>query len=407
MLGLLLLALLLGAAAGYRSAKQWQAQQEVSKIASSLDEQFRLGVEDLQAGRYDIARQRFEYILQQNPSYPGAAEKLAETMAVLYATATPTPLPPTITPTPTADLRPVQELYAQAEARFNASDWDGAIDTLLALRKADPLYNVVKVDRLLYLALRSRGIQKITAQGNLAGGIYDLALCNRFAPLDREAANVREWARLYLVGLSFWEVHPEQAVNYFSQVAAAMPGLRDADGWTAAQRYFDALVQYGDLLMSQKKWCEAQLQYQTALTLRPDPAVEEKLRNAAQQCSPPTPTLGGTPTETPTPTWTLAPGVTPSPTLPLPPSPTPTLTAPVPPSPTFTAPAPPSDTPTPPAPPTDTLPPPPPTDTQAPPPPTDTQAPPAGPPASPNGGLSGMALLLLVTFLLVQGMVKP
>lgn len=367
---ILSLSLVTGAAAGFQSAKRLQAQQEVNQVALSLEEQYRLGIEDFQAGRLDIARQRFEYILSQNPGFPGAADQLSQVMAILYATATPTQPLPTITPTATPDLRPVQELFSQAQALFANQDWDNAINTMLNLRKVDPLYEVVEVDRLLYLSLRSRGIAKITGRGDLAGGIYDLALTARFAPLDREAANIREWARLYLVGLSFWEIHPEQAVNYFSQVAAAMPGLRDAYGWTAAQRYFEALVQYGDLLASQSKWCEAQSQYQTALQQRNDPAVTEKLQNVALKCSPPTPTAGGTLTETPTPTVTdtLSPGVTPSPTLPLPPTSTTTQSPPI-----ATTPAPPTPTNT--ELPTDTLPPPTPTDTQAPPPEPTTVSP--------------------------------
>jgi TPR repeat protein len=53
------------------------------------------------------------------------------------------------------------------------------------------------------------------SQGNLEGGAYDLALAERFAPLDVQANSWRELARLYLFGSSFWEVMPEQAVYYF------------------------------------------------------------------------------------------------------------------------------------------------------------------------------------------------
>ena len=60
---------------------------------------------------------------------------------------------------------------------------------------------------------------------DLEGGIYDLAIAAKFGPLDTEANSAREWARLYIVGLSFWEVHPEQAVFYFGQVASSAPYL--------------------------------------------------------------------------------------------------------------------------------------------------------------------------------------
>lgn len=374
---LLITALTTGAFAGYRSAKHTQAQVAQSQSQKSLQEQYLLGAQDMQAGRYEVARQRFEYILSLDPTYPGAADRLAEVMAVLFATATPTQPAPTITPTPTRDLRPVEQLFEQAKSLFNGEDWSGTIDTLLSLRKADKAYLVTQVDKLLYLSLRNRGIDKILAQANLSGGIYDLALAARFAPLDVDANNAREWARLYLVGVSFWEVHPEQAVYYLSQVASAVPGLRDSDGWTAAERYRVALIQYGDLLASQEKWCDAQAQYQLALNLRPDAEVEEKLRQAALQCSPPT----GVPSSgTPTPTPTFPFFLTPSPTEGG--TPTPTSTFPIPPLTTQASPT------TPAQPPTDTQPAPP-TDTQ----PAPIQTTPPYPAASEKPDVSPAGLL--------------
>jgi hypothetical protein len=108
-------------------------------------------LKDFQAGQYDLAIQRFRYVLGQDASFPGAADKLAEAMQILYATATPTPLPPTPTLTPTPDLRPVEELFNLANSQFTGGDWSGAIDTLVNLRKADPAYRVVQVDGMLYI----------------------------------------------------------------------------------------------------------------------------------------------------------------------------------------------------------------------------------------------------------------
>jgi hypothetical protein len=217
-------------------------------------------------------------------------------------------------------------------------------------------------------------VEKIWGEGNLEGGIYDLALAARFGPLDSQAYSARDLARLYLFGSSFWEVYPDQAVFYFSQVAAAAPGLRDASGWTASQRYREALIQYGDQLMTKESWCEAQKQYELALSMGADATLEEKTRNAILKCSPPT--------ETPTST-----GETPTPTSPFEATPTPSATSGFPPTATNTPPiAPPTDTL---APPTNTLPPPtqttaPPTDTEAvPPSPTDT--PPAPQETTPPG----------------------
>jgi tetratricopeptide (TPR) repeat protein len=349
-----------GALAGYQSGMRSRLGQQTQTAGLTLQEQFDLGVKDLQEGRYEVARQRFEYIITQDPAYPGVTEKLAEAMAVLYATATPTALPATITPTPTRDLRPVQEMFQQAVSLVANQQWTQAIDTLNAVRKADPAYQVARVDGLMFLSLRQRGVDKIWKEGSLEGGIYDLALAARFGPLDVQANSARELARLYIIGSSFWEVHPEQAVFYFSQVAAAAPGLRDSSGITASERYFGALIQYGDLLAKQKDWCGAQAQYELALAIRADATLQEKLNNAIQGCTPtsPTPELSGTPTATipgatvppwtPTPTATqIVPGQptdTPTPTQPLPSTPTDTQVVPPSPTPSETPPAPPEPT---------------------------------------------------------------
>jgi tetratricopeptide (TPR) repeat protein len=39
--------------------------------------QFELGVADMDAGRYEMARKRFEYVIEINPNFPGIEEKLA------------------------------------------------------------------------------------------------------------------------------------------------------------------------------------------------------------------------------------------------------------------------------------------------------------------------------------------
>jgi hypothetical protein len=328
---------------GYQSTMQKQHTTATALSKTSLNEQFDLALQDISESRYEVARQRLEYIIAQEPSYPGVTEKMAEVMSILYATATPTPPAPTETAIPTRDLRPVEDLFKQAQSLVAAQQWTEAIDTLVALRKADPAYQTARIDGMLFISLRQRGVDKIWKEGDLEGGIYDLALAARFGPLDVQANSSRELARLYVIGSSFWEVLPDQAITYFSQVAAAAPGLRDMSGWTASARYREVLIQYGDQLATKKDWCNAQKQYELALSMGADAALQEKASNAAIQCSPPT----GTPTATGgVPTATLPPYVSPSPTSTTGSVPTETNTPPVNP-PTDTVPAP-SETPQPP-----------------------------------------------------------
>jgi tetratricopeptide (TPR) repeat protein len=298
----LLLAMIAGgsAYAGYNSAIKERMRNQAAQVADEAANQYILAQQDIALGNYDRARQRLEYIIQIDPNYPNASDQLASVLTQQRITATPT-LAPTPTLTPTPDYRSRDDLFTQAQNMLAAKDWTGTIDTLLLLRKNYPDYMAVKVDDMLFVALRNRGIDKIANQHDLEGGNYDLTLAERFGPLDTEANNWREWADLYIRGASFWDVDWAQAVYYFSQLADAVPNMSDSAGWTASNRYRDALLGYGDWLASQSKWCEAQTQYDTYMSLLADPQVEPTAAYTADKCrqaSAPPPAL---PSETPTP----------------------------------------------------------------------------------------------------------
>ncbi len=61
-----------------------------------IADQFLLGLIEFERGQYEVARQRFEYILKIDPNNPAAREKLTETILKLnendaLPTAMPTP----------------------------------------------------------------------------------------------------------------------------------------------------------------------------------------------------------------------------------------------------------------------------------------------------------------------------
>jgi hypothetical protein len=279
-----------GGALGYRSGRDEVSRLQVMDSLVAIQEQYSLGIQDFYAGRYSLARQRFEYVLSKDPGYPGASTRLEEVMRVLLstATATPTSISPTPTPTATHDFSSAEAIYEEAQASFANSDWDAVIDDCIALRQVDPAYRVTDVDSLLYRGLQSRGVDKIRKASNLEGGIYDLSLAEKFGPLDATAQGWRNLARLYLIGSSFWEVYPEQAVYFFGQVAAGAPFLRDASGWTAMERYRASLIQYGNQLAAQGQWCAAQEQYALALAIRGEVEVQTQATQVSYQCALPT-----------------------------------------------------------------------------------------------------------------------
>ena len=315
---------------GYRTGINLRTSAESTQVIGQLDEQFAQGQQDMANKQYDRARQRFEYVIQHNPNYPRAAEMLADVLVNMNTTATPTvAATPTVTPTP--DTRAVDTLFTQAQQAMQQNNWSTAIDTLLALRKADPNNHPVEVDGMLFLAFRNRGKDKII-RTDLEGGLYDLSLAERFGPLDTEAMGLRNWVRLYITGASFWDIDWKQAIVYFAQVGPAMPSLMDASGMTASERYRIALIGYGDDLAKDHQWCDAQQQYELALSIGPDPkghaqpALEEATNNCSGNSNQPPPS-GGNPSEAPP---TPPPSGEPTATL-APPPPAPTATEPPPP----------------------------------------------------------------------------
>lgn len=335
---------LLGAYRGYKTALITLNNQEMIQVMQGLQEQFQLGVEDFNDGNFELARKRFEYVLERDPSFSDASEKLTETLRKIYATATPTPVPPTPTLTPTVDMRPIEEKFTNAASLFANGDWNGVIDAIIALRRVDRYYRVVEVDRMIYLALRNRGIEKIKNERNLEGGMYDLSLAEQIGPLDTDALTYRNLARLYVIGSSFWLVFPEQAVYYFGQVASAAPYLMDASGWTARERYRLSLLHYADQLAKGGSWCAAQEQYILALAMGSNEQLQATATQISYNCATPTPTpmtVTPTPTYTQTLTYTPLPYGTPTMMGTLPATMTPTLGTPEPtveqtPTPTFT-----------------------------------------------------------------------
>lgn len=292
-------ALIIAAASGYFAGiNQRQVDQRLA-VAAQADEQFKLGIEDLAAGRFETARQRFEYVIRLNPSYPGVADRLAEALLALNApTTAPTPVH-----TPTPNLAPVEDLFNQAKAAYDNQDWSAAIDTLVALRAKDPSFRPIQVDGLLYGALRARALHLIRFDWDLEQGLYDLARAERFGPLDSEAVSWRTSARLYLSANSNMGLKWPQATNDFLELCLA--GL-----WDSCNKLSTAADAYADFMSETTEFCAVSEQY-TLWEFPPDiPALARVyefgtyLVDRCEELSapPPEPTPTGGPISTTTPT---------------------------------------------------------------------------------------------------------
>ncbi len=302
--------LLLGAAAavGYFVGQSERDQAETEQVTSIVQEQFTLGLVDLEQERYDVARQRFEYIIQLDPSFPEAPERLAEALLGLSEPLA-APTSPPVTPTP--NLSPVQDIFDQAQAAFEDGDWDLTIAHLLAMRAKDSEFRAVEADGLMYAALRNRGIRRISQDKLLEEGIYDLSLAESFALLDEDAYNWRSWAQLYLTANSFYGLNWERAAFYFEVVYSVAPGIRNDVAW----KYAQSLTMYALLLASGGDPCAAEEFLDLSLEIIINEDLEPTATAVREACQtatapppapPPTATLEGTEeiplTETPVPT---------------------------------------------------------------------------------------------------------
>jgi hypothetical protein len=297
----LIIVLVLAILAGYGSGLSIRKNNESSLTSQQIGDQYQNALVDIEFGHYENAKQRLEWIIAQDPTFPGAQDKLTQVL-VLMNQPTPT-ITPSLSPTP--DFSGAEQAFTQAQQQIAAQDWAGALGTLDQVRKLDAAYQVGQVDGMYYFALRNYGYQLITQQGNLEGGIYHFTLAERFGTLDRDANGLREGARYYLIGASFWELDWEQALFYFNQVAGY--GLWDGT-MTVNERLHIASMRYADQLVEEGNYCDAVTYYdQAQATGGLDAQAQEGYERAFRECFPPTATI------TPTLQITLTP-TTPGPT---------------------------------------------------------------------------------------------
>ncbi len=284
----------LGAFGGYSSGIGDRKAAESGIIIQQLAEQYQFALVDIQFSRYEAAKQRLEFIITNDPSFPGAQEKLTE---VLVLSVIPTPIP-TATLTPTPDSSGAESNYQRAVQLIQAQDWSGALTALDQMRKLDSNYKTAQVDGMYYFTLRNLGVLQINS-GNPEGGIYYITLAERFGTLDNTAYQLRDSARFYITAASFWELDWKAAAEYFGQ----MGGFLDS-----TERFHIAAMRYADQLFTQEEYCAALDWYQKAQSAGGLDANASKNNNEAYSlCYPatdtpePLPTVEDTPTEPPPP----------------------------------------------------------------------------------------------------------
>ena len=307
-----------GGISGYASGLSQRISRTDSDSSLIVQEQFDLGVLDLLEGRYELARQRFAYIMEIEPDNVAARELLGDALIALdQPTLAPTLTPSAtldITPTPTLDLRSMDGLFAGAQAAHGSGEYDAAFEMLVTIIAEAPDFRRVEVDQVLFSILRNRGLDKIW-RGDQEQGIYDLTLAERISPLDSQATSWRNSAAFYLFANSYFGLDWALATEYLSQICSAAI-------WDGCWKYSQASWQYGNKLMEAEDPCAAILQYDASLRTREDDAKAPTATEASNICMTAT---APAPTLTPSPTIDLTTTATPSSTI-AGPTLTPTLT---------------------------------------------------------------------------------
>lgn len=318
--GILIFVLLIatGVFLGYRNGVQRRLANEKALLMEQISLQLEWTYKDMDAGRYENAKARLEYIIEKYPEFPGVADLMTQVIGKLNEPV-PTPTQIVITTvepgvTVTPDLRGAEEKFSQLMQHIANQEWDLAVQTVQSLKESNFDYRTIEVDGLYFIALRNRGIQRIWA-GELEQGMYDLSVAEELGALDSQAAGAESWATTYLTGASFWDVNWPGAVDIFGQLYAQMPYFSDSTGMTTAERYRIALYRLGDQYAAQGDFCTASSYYSQSLAVGGNLDIQVTASAYAEACAnpvttpeppqdvtptPPTPTDNPQPTEEPT-----------------------------------------------------------------------------------------------------------
>ena len=305
-LGILVFVLLIAAGVffGYRNGVQRRITNEKMILMDQIAFQLEWTYKDIDAGRYENAKSRLDFIIDKYPEFPGIADLMAQVIGKMNE---PTPTPTQIliaTPEPgvtvTPDLRGAEEKFAQLTQQIANQEWNQAVQTVQSLKESNFDYRAIEVDGLYFIALRNRGIQRIWA-GELEQGMYDLSVAAEMGALDSQAAGAESWGTTYLTGASYWDVNWPGAVEIFGQLYAQSPYFSDSTGMTTAERYRVALYRLGDVYAAQGDYCTASSYYNQSLAVGGNLDIQVTATAYAEACANPVTTPAPPQDVTPTP----------------------------------------------------------------------------------------------------------
>lgn len=296
--GILLIDTLSGFA-GYQTGLIQRKRQEVGMRVFKAAQQFERGVVDMRAGNYLQAKQRFVYVAEVDPNYPGIVDKLSQVELAMIATATPTSGPAQAVVIP-SNIKGSEALFNQTRDYLAQEQWAAAIEIMDRLRQEDIKYRTVDVDGMYYIALRNLGVDNMLKNGKLEQGMYNLAVAEKYGPMDKDANGYRTWVAMYKTAASYWDLNWDKMVYWMRQVHNMLPGIRDGSNYTSGERLRVGLIMLGDGKKGEQDYCGAETLYKDALGIRSDADLQGKYNDTHNKCiaSLATPTMN-VPVDTP------------------------------------------------------------------------------------------------------------
>jgi tetratricopeptide (TPR) repeat protein len=186
---------------------------------------------------------------------------------------------PAATAAPTATGSPESErLYTQALGVYQAGDWAGAVELLLALQQSAPTFQQAQVEEMLYNSYVS-----LAAAADEAGALdealayVDKALALR--PNTSALQSARDLVANYVEALGLEGKDWARMVQLLETIYAQDPAYRDVE-----TRLQQALLTYGDQLALEKQWCEAEAHYTAAIAISVTPGSIAKRDEFQSMC---------------------------------------------------------------------------------------------------------------------------
>ncbi len=210
-----------------------------------------------------------------NPTPPAASPSQAATNAGAVASNSPLPSPdPTATPTMSA----LDEAWSAAQIAYTSGEWQQTADQLVQVQHMDPAFEADKVTDMLFTAYVNLGAEKDQA-GNLeeALALVDKAL--ELRPEATELRTARSMAADYLDVLTYFGADWGRAIELLEDLYQRDPDYRDV-----AERLQEAHVTYGQALMEEGQWCEAEAHFIDALDIDVTPGLIEDRDRARRLC---------------------------------------------------------------------------------------------------------------------------